>query len=351
LTALELGQLIRDKEISSPEATGIYLDAAKKDAGKAADDESKINAYIEIFEESALAEAAAVQKRIDAGEFLSPVAGVPMALKDCVCTKDGKTTAGSKMLENFQAPYDAFAVEKLRDAGAVVLGKTNMDEFALGTSNETSYFGAVRNPWDTGRVPGGSSGGSAAAVAAGLAPYAIGTDAGGSLRQPCSFCNLTGIKPSYGTVSHFGILTGASSLEQIGPMARDARDCAAILSIISGGDPRDGSMTMQEPFDFCDVLHGEKTDARADGETGERSSPLRGRRIGIPTNYFEMAGLSEEVKTCVLEAAETLRSLGAEFVEFEMPLIEYAMPAYLALSCAEVSSALSRFDGIRYGYR
>ena len=343
LTALELGSLIRERKISSPEAARIFLDAAKQDCAKAANDETKINAYTELLEESALKAAESAQKHIDAGEFLSPLAGVPVAVKDNICTSEGATTAASKILGGFHSPYDAGVTERLKAAGAVIIGKANMDEFAMGGSTETSYLGITRNPWDTSRVPGGSSGGSAAAVAARLAPCALGSDTGGSIRQPCSFCNLTGMKPTYGSVSRYGLIAYGSSLDQIGPLARDARDCTVLLSIISGMDGRDSTSDMKEPFDFCDVLHGAPGDV-----SGDR---LDGRRIGLPMNYFNMEGLGADVKARVLEAAETMRGLGAEIVEFELPLIDYAVPTYLIIACAEASSNLSRFDGVKYGYR
>jgi len=340
LTALELGELIKEKKISSPEATKAFLKAAKQDYAKAWGDETKIGAFTELLEESALKAAKAVQKRIDKGEFLSPLAGVPVAIKDNICTTEGTTTAASKILGGFRSPFDADVAERLKDAGAVIIGRTNMDEFAMGSTTENSCYGITRNPWDPGRVPGGSSGGSAAAVAAGYAPYALGSDTGGSIRQPCGFCSLTGVKPTYGSVSRFGLAAHASSLDQIGPLARDARDCAVILSIISGKDERDSTSSMEEPFNFCDTLHGEKSDGRLDG-----------RKIGLPKNYLALPELGGEVRDRVLEAAETLRGLGAEVREIELPLLEYAIPTYLVIACAEAASNMARYDGIKYGYR
>ena len=339
-TALELGEMIRNGDVSCVEAASVYIDAAKADlvAGKAGDEES-VRAFISLDEEAALAAAAAQQRRLAAGELTSPLAGVPIAIKDNICVKGGHTTAASKMLENYAPPYDATIIRKLREAGAVIIGKTNLDEFAMGGSTETSHFGITKNPWDTTRVPGGSSGGSAAAITAGLTPYAIGSDTGGSIRQPCAFCNVTGVKPTYGNVSRYGLLAYASSLDQIGPMGADAKDCAAALSIISGPDPKDSTSIAEKNLDPTTVLEGKYDE-----------NSLKGVRIGIPTNYFE-AGLSEDVKTAVLKAAEDLRALGAEIGEFTLPMIEYAVPAYYIIACAEASSNLSRYDGVKYGFR
>ncbi|MDR0852445.1 MAG: Asp-tRNA(Asn)/Glu-tRNA(Gln) amidotransferase subunit GatA [Clostridiales Family XIII bacterium] len=341
LTALELGRLIREKKISSPEATKIFLDAAKEDAAKEATQKSKINAFISIDEEGALKRAAEVQRHIDAGEMLSPVSGVPVAVKDNICIQGGLTTAASRILSNFVPPYSATVIEKLEAAGSVVIGKTNLDEFAMGGSTETSFYGVTRNPWDTERVPGGSSGGSAAAVAAGFAAYAIGSDTGGSIRQPAAFCGMTGLKPTYGSVSRYGLLAYASSLDQIGPICRDARDSAVVYSILSGGDPKDSTSIAQEAYRPCGLVH----DGEHDIESG-----LKGKKIGIPANYLS-DGISEAVRSRIRTAADELRALGAEVVEFELPLIEYAVPAYYIIACAEASSNLSRYDGIKYGYR
>jgi aspartyl-tRNA(Asn)/glutamyl-tRNA(Gln) amidotransferase subunit A len=336
MSALDIGDLIRGREISSPEATRVFLDAALADAAKDPSDETRINAFISIDEEGAMSRAAEVQKAIDAGDAPSSLAGVPMVMKDLICMKGSATTAGSKMLDGFRPPYDATAAGKLLGAGAVVIGKANMDEFAMGSSNETSYFGVCRNPVDASRVPGGSSGGSAAAVAAGFAPYATGTDTGGSIRQPCSFCGVTGVKPTYGSVSRYGLMAFASSLDQIGPIARTARDCAVALSIISGPDARDSTSVMDEPFDVCGAIRGEYD--------------LKRMRIGLPRNYFA-EGLAEDVGAAVRGAAASFVELGATVEEFDLPLIEYAVPVYLIVSCAEASSNLSRYDGVKYGYR
>ncbi|MCL2112065.1 MAG: Asp-tRNA(Asn)/Glu-tRNA(Gln) amidotransferase subunit GatA [Clostridiales bacterium] len=318
LTALELGSLIKAKQLSAPEVARAFLDAS-------AADNATLNAYTEILEESAMAAATAVQKRLDAGESLSPLAGVPMALKDNICSTEGTTTAASKMLGGYRSPFDAAAVEKLKAAGAVIIGKTNMDEFAMGSSTEKSYYGPTRNPWGKNRVPGGSSGGSAAAVAAGLAPYALGTDTGGSVRQPCGFCNLTGVKPTYGSVSRHGLISYASSLDQIGPMARDAADCAAILSILA-------SLAVDTPHPPTDA-------------------PRPPLKIAMPTNHYDLPGLAPAVRAQVLKTADTLRSLGAEIVETTIPLLECTVPTYLIIACAEASSNMARYDGVKYGYR
>ena len=238
------------------------------------------------------------------------------------------------MLNNFIPPYDATVIQRLHLAGAVIIGKTNLDEYAMGGSTETSYYGVTRNPWNLETVPGGSSGGSAAAVAAGFAPYALGSDTGGSIRQPCSFCNLTGIKPTYGSVSRYGLMAYASSLDQIGTMGRNIRDCAEALSVISGYDERDSTSVMKEAFDFSKSF----------------GKDLKDLRIGVPKNYFDI-GISDDVKASVLKAAKTFESLGASVEEFEIPTIEYAVPAYYIVACAEASSNLSRYDGIKYGYR
>lgn len=327
MTALQIGEKIKTKEISSVEVTKQMLENIKAS-------EKNVNAYTLVLEEEAIKSAEQIQAKIDSGEELSPLAGVPMAIKDNICTKDTLTTCSSKMLENFKPPYTATAVEKLEKAGAVVLGKLNMDEFAMGGSTETSYFGTTKNPWDLERVPGGSSGGSAAAVAADEAVYTLGSDTGGSIRQPCSFCGVSGIKPTYGTVSRYGLIAFASSLDQIGPVGRDIKDCANVLSVITGHDSKDSTSINRPVYDFSSSFDGS----------------VKGLKIGIPTNYFG-EGLDEDVKKSVLDAAETLKALGAEIEEFQMPIIDYAIPAYYVVACAEASSNLSRYDGIKYGFR
>ncbi len=326
-TALEIGQMIKNKEISSVEATKEMLDNIR------AKDE-KVNAYVTVLADEAIAQAEEVQAKIEKGDVTSPLAGVPMAIKDNICTRDILTTCGSHMLYNFKPPYNATVSDKLAKNGAVVLGKLNMDEFAMGGSTETSYFGPTGNPWDITRVPGGSSGGSAAAVAARECTYALGSDTGGSIRQPCSFCGVSGIKPTYGAVSRYGLVAFASSLDQIGPVGRDIKDCAEVLTMISGHDPKDSTSIKRAAFDFSGCFDGD----------------LKGMKIGIPVNYFGK-GLDEDVKKPVLEAAETLKKLGAEIEEFTMDIVDYAVPTYYVLACAEASSNLSRYDGIKYGYR
>lgn len=326
-TAIEIGQMIKSKEVSAVEVTEAVLENIKAN-------EDKVNAYTAVLEESALISAREVQSKIERGELTSPLAGVPMAIKDNICTKEIATTCGSKMLSQFKPPYNATVVEKLQEAGAVILGKLNMDEFAMGGSTETSYFGATKNPWNLERVPGGSSGGSAAAVAASEALYTLGSDTGGSIRQPCSFCGVSGIKPTYGTVSRYGLVAFASSLDQIGPVGRDIRDCAEILSTITGHDPKDSTSINRPVFDFSSCFDGD----------------IRGMKIGIPVNYYG-DGLESDVKAAVLEAAKTLESMGAIVEEFEMPIVDYAIPTYYVVACAEASSNLSRYDGIKYGYR
>jgi len=346
MTALELGRSIREKKISSPEAAKAFLSAAKRDFEKAWGDETKLGAFTELLEESAMAAAADIQKRIDKGEAPSPLAGVPVAIKDNICTTEGLTTAASKILDGFCSPFDAAAVEKLKEAGAVIIGKTNMDEFAMGSSTENSHYGPARNPWDLSRVPGGSSGGSAAAVAAGLAPFALGSDTGGSVRQPCGFCNLTGVKPTYGSVSRHGLVAYASSLDQIGPIAQDARDASVILSVISGRDERDSTSALRGPFRPCGMMH----EGGEDGKEGE-DGRMDGLRIGLPKSWFDLPALDAGVKARVLEAAQTLRGLGAKIIETELPLLEAAVPTYLVIACAEAASNLARYDGVKYGYR
>lgn len=348
LTALELGQKIRTGEVTSRQAVEAYLEAIDEK-------DSAVNAYITVLREEALARADEIQKKIDAGEYKdSPLAGVPVAIKDNMCTRGVRTTAASNILNNFVPPYDATVVEKLNAAGAVIIGKVNMDEFAMGGSTETSFYGVTGNPWDTSRVPGGSSGGSAAAVAAGMAPYSLGSDTGGSIRQPAAFTGLTGIKPTYGAVSRYGLLAYASSLDQIGPLAHDVRDAAAILEIISGPDKRDSTSVIDDTmankgaaseangfrFDFTDCL----------ADPADAAAKIKGMRIGIPSNFYG-DGLDSEISDAIMSAAKLLEDSGAVVEKFEMPVIDYAVPAYYIIACAEASSNLSRYDGVKYGHR
>ena len=325
LTALELGAAIRKGQVSVEEATQAALDAIEERDGA-------LNSYITVAGERALERARQLQPGVK--DAASPLYGVPMGLKDNICTKAVKTSCASKILGDFRPPYDATVVEKLAAAGAVGLGKLNLDEFAMGSTTETSFYGPTRNPWDLDRVPGGSSGGAAAAVAAGLGWYAVGSDTGGSIRQPASYCGVTGMKPTYGTVSRYGLIAYASSLDQMGPLCRDAADCAAVLDVLQGGDRRDGTSL---DGDYGRLLRS---------LTGD----VKGRRIGIPTQCFG-EGLDGEVRQAVLAVADVLKSRGAEVVELSFPVMEYVVPTYYIIAAAEASSNLSRFDGVKYGWR
>lgn len=325
-TALELARAIREGKVTSPE-----LVRAAKARIEAVDGD--IHAMTALDWDAAMRRAEEIQARIDKGEDVGPLAGVPMAIKDNICMRGLPAACGSKMLLDFDPPYDATAVGKLLDAGAVIVGHTNMDEFAMGSTTETSFHGATHNPWDLGKTPGGSSGGSAAAVAACELPCALGSDTGGSIRQPASFCGVTGFKPTYGAVSRYGLIAYASSLDQIGPLARDAADCAAIYDVIHGKDVHEAT-TVDSVCGALEALDGD----------------VRGLRVGVPEEYFA-EGLDEDVRARVLEAAETLKSLGAQVETFSLGMVKYAVPAYYILACAEASSNLSRFDGIKYGYR
>ena len=274
------------------------------------------------------------RQEIESGTLTSLLAGVPVAIKDNLCTKGLLTTCSSKILGNFIPPYTAEAVQKLEQAGAVIIGKTNMDEFAMGSTTETSAFGITRNPWNTEHVPGGSSGGSCAAVAAKECFYALGSDTGGSIRQPSSFCGVTGMKPTYGTVSRYGLIAYGSSLDQIGPIAKDTADCAAILEVIAGHDKKDSTSVAREAYDFTSAL----------------KKDVKGMKIGIPEEYIG-EGLDSEVRTAILNAADVLKEQGAEVEYFHLDLVDYAIPAYYVIACAEASSNLARFDGVKYGYR
>ena len=327
LTAVQLGKKIKAKEVTVLEAVEAVLEQTKKM-------EPVVNAYVTVDEEGALKRAKEVQKMIDDGTLTGPLAGVPVAIKDNMCTKGMLTTCSSKILYNFVPTYTAQAVENLEKAGAVILGKTNMDEFAMGSTTETSAFGVTRNPWDPEHVPGGSSGGSCAAVAANECFYALGSDTGGSIRQPSAFCGVTGIKPTYGTVSRYGLIAYGSSLDQIGPVAKDVTDCAAILEAISSYDKKDSTSIPRQDCDFTSALVDD----------------VKGMRIGIPRDYLG-EGLDEEVKAAILQAAKALEQKGAVVEEFDLSLVEYAIPAYYVIASAEASSNLSRFDGVKYGYR
>ena len=327
LTAVELGRKIKEKEVTVEEAVTAALDAIEKR-------EAQVHSFVTVDREGALKRAKEVQAKINAGELTGPLAGVPVAIKDNMCTKGLLTTCSSKILYNFVPTYTAEAVLNLEKAGAVILGKTNMDEFAMGSTTETSAYGVTKNPWNTGHVPGGSSGGSCAAVAAEECSYALGSDTGGSIRQPSSFCGVTGIKPTYGTVSRYGLIAYGSSLDQIGPIAKDVTDCATILEAIASHDVKDSTSVQREDYDFTTALVDD----------------VRGMKIGIPRDYFG-DGLDPEVKAAVLGAAKKLEEKGAIVEEFDLSLVEYAIPAYYVIACAEASSNLARFDGVKYGYR
>ncbi len=328
LTATQLGRKIKNKEVTVVEAARAALAAIEKK-------EADIHSFVTVLDEEAiLRRAAAVQAAIDAGILTSPLAGVPVAIKDNICTKGVRTTCSSKILYNFIPSYSATAAERLEAAGAVLIGKTNMDEFAMGSTTQTSAFGVTRNPHNLDHVPGGSSGGSCAAVAAEEVPYALGSDTGGSIRQPASFCGVTGLKPTYGTVSRYGLIAYGSSLDQIGPVAKDVTDCAAILEVLCGHDPKDSTSVAREETDFTSAL----------------VQDVAGLKIGIPRDYFG-EGLDEEVKEKVLAAANCLRDRGAIVEEFDLGFVKYAIPTYYIIACAEASSNLSRFDGVKYGYR
>lgn len=326
MTALELGRAIRAGSVGVREAAESYFAAIEAH-------DALYHCYNTVCKDEALARADEVQKGIAEGRFTGALAGVPIGIKDNICTKGIRTTCSSKILENFVPTYDATVMQRLEKAGMVMLGKLNMDEFAMGSTTETSATGITHNPWDPDRIPGGSSGGAAAAVAARLAPVALGSDTGGSIRQPASFCGVSGLKPTYGAVSRYGLVAYASSLDQIGPLGRNTDDCAALFAVIEGKDPMDGTSADHEMFSF---------DAAASGE-------IRGKKIGIPADYLG-EGIAPEVKQAVLDAAEVYKALGAETEVFPMPIVKYAIPAYYIIACAEACSNLSRYDGIKYGY-
>jgi len=322
----ELSAALAAKQISSVELTQLFLDRIQRL-------NPEVNAFITVDPEKSLAQARAADERIARGEA-GALTGIPVAQKDIFCAEGWLTTCASKMLSNFVSPYDATVIQRMNAAGLVSLGKTNMDEFAMGSSNETSYYGPVRNPWDTARVPGGSSGGSAAALAARMAPAATGTDTGGSIRQPAALCNLTGLKPTYGVVSRYGMIAFASSLDQAGPMAASAEDCALLLNTMAGYDERDSTSLDRPVEDYSRDL----------------AQPLAGLRIGLPKEFFG-AGCDPEVMAAVQEALAEYRKLGATTVEVSLPNSHLSVPAYYVIAPAEASSNLSRFDGVRYGYR
>ena len=327
LTAVSLGKKIKEKEISVREA----LDAVFAQIDQT---EGRYHAYVTLDKEGAYKQADAVQEKIDKGELTGALAGVPVAIKDNMCTKGLLTTCSSKILENYIPTYTASAVQNLTDAGCVIIGKTNMDEFAMGSTTETSYYGVTRNPHNPDHVPGGSSGGSAAAVALNECFFALGSDTGGSIRQPSAFCGITGMKPTYGTVSRYGLIAYGSSLDQIGPMTKNVTDCAAVLETIASYDKKDSTSMKREEYDFTSAL----------------VRNVKGLRIGLPKDYFG-DGLDSEVKAAIFKAAETFKRMGAIVEEFDLGLVQYAIPAYYIIASAEASSNLERFDGVKYGYR
>ena len=327
LTVHELQEKLAKQELTSEEIVQAYVDRIN-------DKEKDVKAFVTTLCDEALKEAKEIDEKRKKGEKLSSLAGIPIGIKDNMCTKGAKTTCSSRMLENFVAPYNATVVEKLNEENVIDLGKLNMDEFAMGASTEYSYFKKTCNPWNLRTVPGGSSGGSAAAVAANLVPWALGSDTGGSIRQPSSFCGVVGLKPTYGLVSRYGLVAFASSLDQIGPITKDVRDSAILLNIIAGHDERDTTSYNMPKKDYTKALKND----------------VKGLKIGIPKEYFG-EGINEEVKAKLEEAIETYKKLGAEVEEFSLDIAQYALATYYIIACAEASSNLGRFDGIRYGYR
>ncbi len=327
LTAHEIRDMIKEKKISSKEATQSALD-------RIAQVEDKVESFVTVLGDEALVQAEKIDAKIAAGEEVGALAGVPMALKDNMCTKDVLTTCSSKMLYNFKPPYNATVTEKLAGADTVLLGKVNMDEFAMGSSTENSYFKKTKNPYDITKVPGGSSGGSAASVSADEAFFTLGSDTGGSIRQPAALCGCVGLKPTYGSVSRYGLIAFASSLDQIGPMTKDVKDCAMVLDQIAGYDAKDSTSVNIKHPNFEAALSGD----------------IRGLKIGVPQEYFGQ-GINEEVTAAIHAALSNMKAEGADFSDMSLPLNEYALPAYYMISSAEASSNLARFDGVKYGYR
>ena len=327
LTVHELQEKLKNKEITVEEITKAYVDRIKEKEGD-------VQAFVNTLTDEALEQSKAIQKDIEDGKITGDFAGIPIGIKDNMCTKGVKTTCSSKMLENFVAPYDATVVEKLNSEHLIDLGKLNMDEFAMGASTEYSAFKKTKNPWNLNTVPGGSSGGSAAAVAAGMVPWALGSDTGGSIRQPAAFCGVVGLKPTYGLVSRYGLVAFASSLDQIGPITKDVRDSAMLLNLIAGHDEKDTTSENVPKKDYTKALKND----------------VKGLKIGIPKQYYG-EGINSEVKEKLEEAIETYKKLGATVEEFSLDIADYALATYYIIACAEASSNLGRFDGIRYGYR
>ena len=327
LTVHELRDKLANKEITATEITKAYTDRIKEK-------EPQVDAFITILAEEAEKKAEEIQAKIQSKEITNELAGIPIGIKDNICTKGVKTTSGSKMLENFISPYDATVIDKVNNENLICLGKTNMDEFAMGSSTENSYFKDTKNPWDLNKAPGGSSGGSAAAVASDMVPWALGSDTGGSIRQPASFCGVVGLKPTYGLVSRYGLVAFASSLDQIGPITKDVRDSAILLNVISGHDEKDTTSQDIPKKDYEQALTGN----------------IKGLKIGLPKEFFG-EGINEEVKESLNQAIEKYKQLGAEVEEFSLDVSKYSLATYYIIACAEASSNLGRFDGIRYTYR
>ena len=327
LTVHELQDKLKNKELTITQITKAYADRIEEK-------EKDVQAFVTILAEDAIKQAEEIQNKIEKDEIKGEFAGIPIGIKDNICTKGVKTTCSSKMLENFVSPYDATVMEKLKKENIINLGKLNMDEFAMGGSTEYSYFKKTKNPWNLNKVPGGSSGGSAAAVAANLVPWALGSDTGGSIRQPASFCGVVGLKPTYGLVSRYGLVAFASSLDQIGPITKDVQDCAMLLNLITGHDEKDTTSANKEKIDYTKCLKND----------------VKGLKIGVPKEFFG-EGINEEVKDSLEKAIEKYKELGAEVEEFSLDIAQYALATYYIIACAEASSNLGRFDGIRYTYR
>jgi len=327
LTVHELQEKLKNKELTITEITKAYVDRINEK-------EKDVNAFVTQLTNDALEKSKEIEIKVDNGELKSEFAGIPIGIKDNICTKGVKTTCGSKMLENFISPYDATVIEKLNEAGTITLGKMNMDEFAMGSSTEHSAIAITKNPWNLNTVPGGSSGGSAAAVAANLVPWALGSDTGGSIRQPASLCGVVGLKPTYGLVSRYGLVAYASSLDQIGPITKDVKDCAMLLNLLVGHDEKDTTSLNIPKVDYVKELKND----------------VKGIKIAVPREFYAK-GINEEVKTKLNEAIEKYKELGAEVEEISLDLAEYSLATYYIIACAEASSNLGRYDGIRYGYR
>ena len=327
LTVHELMDKLNKKEITSEDITKSYINRINEK-------ENNVQAFVTVLSESAENKAKEIDRKIENGEIINKLAGIPIGIKDNICTKGIKTTCSSKMLEDFISPYDATVMEKINEENLITIGKLNMDEFAMGGSTENSYFKKTKNPWDLSKVPGGSSGGSAAAVASQMVPWALGSDTGGSIRQPSSFCGVVGLKPTYGLVSRYGLVAFASSLDQIGPITKDVRDSAILLNIIAGHDDKDSTSVDMPKKDYEKALTGN----------------IKGLKIGVPKEFFG-EGINEEVRESLKQAIETYKKLGAEVEEFSLDIAKYALATYYIIACAEASSNLGRFDGIRYTYR